>query len=431
MTRSAFRTRKSIESWALWAVMVAVQIALIILFTGTQYADANEYVELAVSSINRGRFYFPYADDIYTWYLHAPGYINYLILLLGMTNSMLSVYVLNAVFIHIILFSCKYVVRRFSHDEAADLFQIVFCVYCMIGINGGIVQANTELVFGALLFASLAMVLRGNTGLMIPAGILLGLSNWIRPVVFVFSPFVIWVIIRQREAWKKKLIAIAVSFLVTITVIGSISYAHCGRFVCQSTITGINLLIGNNPRADGNNTYEAFSEGRIGYVGDLDTSDWTYDEYQTLWKDKAINWMIHNPGRVISLIPRKFAYQWAVDTFWCSAYGNNETVTDTSDYYMSIWHKVTSNDGGPLTLMDLATVVHECVYLVVLFCFALSVMLQIKNKVVFEYWGLYAVILIGIGMNTIMAGCGRFHFAYMPVMIMIIAFDSGGRLCRQ
>lgn len=432
MTRSAFRTRKSIESWILWLVMIAIQISLIIGFTGYQYADANEYVDFAYSSIKNGRLFYPYADEIYTWYLHAPGYINYLIAVLSLTNSMIFVYVLNAVYIHVILFSCKYIVRRLVTDDTADIFQITFCIYYMIGMNGGIVQTDTELVFGALLFAALAMTLKGNTGLTILAGVLLGLSNWIRPVVFVFIPFVIWIMIRQREAWKKRLVMIMVSFLTTITVIGFVSYAHCGKFVFQSTITGINLLIGNNPRADGNNTYDALAEGGIGYVGDLDTSEWTYDDYQVLWKDRAIEWMLQNPGSVLKLIPRKFAYQWTVDTYWCSAYGNNETVTDTLDYYKTIWNKIATNDGKTLTLMDLTTVAHECIYLAVLIGFAVSVFFQRRNTVM-EYWGIYGVIVVGLGMNTIMAGCGRFHFVYMPLIVMALSlnllggFDRAGR----
>ena len=206
---------------------------------------------------------------------------------------------------------------------------------------------------------------------------------------------------------------------MTIFAIGITGRFFCGKFIFQSTITGTNLLIGNNPIADGNNTYDAFSEDGIGYVGDLDTDSWTYEDYQSFWKDRAVDWMIHNPQKVISLIPGKFLYQWAIDTYWCSAYGNNTNVTDTAEWYKSIYWKISNGNVEHVSVMEWATIVHEIIYVLCLLGFAVATVIRIKNHDFMRYWGLYSALILGMGLNCIMAGCGRFHYPYMPVIIMI------------
>lgn len=425
-----FFSKLDITSWLVWLFMILWQIVFIVNFNGEQFADFGEYTEKAQEIAITGSWY-PRVDDMQgVMYLHAPGYINYLALLFRLTGSYFAIYLSNFLFIQVILFSCKSVIHQLVGGEETQkailpVFQILFCIYFSLGMGGGIVIANTEMMFCAMTFSALAFLIRGRIGDIIIAGLLLGYANSIRPVTFILIPTIVWIICRNGIKGKIKEIAVRggcflASLIVMIASIGVASLISSGRFVYQSTTMGVNLLVGNSPVADGNNQYRVFEEGNIGYVSAEDAKDWTDQNYEQFYMEQALNWMKDNPLEVIRLIPARMFYLWATDTYFVTGYSGNTVLTDTTEYLQSVVAKILGLRLSELTFLDVMTCFSETYYLGILCLFVIATCKLIRQRVIRKYAGLYLMLIMGTLMHMFMFGYARFHFMYVIVFIMII-----------
>ncbi len=427
--------RLDLLSWVFWAVMLILQVRLIIVFKGEQFGDFMEYVGKAGEIAAAGAFY-PRVSDLYgVPYLHAPGYVNFLSLIFRVTGDLRVVYAFNILFLQILLFSAKQIVRRLTDSRRqAAVFQILYCAYFSLGMGGGVVLANTEMLFCALVFLGMALVMTEKRTMLklIAAGVCLGLANWIRPVALVFVPAVIFSIcvppkaadFPNREPGGKKkgisdtLVYLA-AMLLTVICIGGCSYLSCGKFVYQSTTMGVNLLVGNSPVADGNNHWDVFFDGNAGDVSAEASSDWTFEEYENYYFETALKWMKENPLGVIKLIPARMFYLYAEDTYFATAYADNTIQTDTADYLKQIVVKLCKFQFGSLSSLDWLVILTEVYYLFILLLTVIGLIRQIGGKRWFRWLGLYSIVVLGTGMLMFMFGYGRFHFPYMIVFLMV------------
>lgn len=415
-------------SWFLWLLLLVLQIRLMLCFRGEQFGDYIEYVNKA-KEVSVTRAFYPRAQDLYgVFYLHAPGYINFLSLVFRLTDHLRVLFCFNILFLQILLFSAKYIVYRLTgRHRCAEMFQILYCIYFSLGVGGGIVLANTEMPFCALVFLSMVLVMT-RTGkrkavLLAVAGAVMGIANWIRPVMIVFLPAVLWGLYQtNKKKMLRNTICYMASLLVCILCIGAVSYFNCGKFVYQSTTMGINLYIGNNPVADGNNHWDAVLNPELGGGAPIDsekTADWTYEEWEDYFLHTALNYMKENPMRVIKLMPYRLFYLWAMDVYFAMPYADNEVDTMTTEYVMGIVDKVRNLRISELEAIDLLVILTECYYFFVLLLAVIGVVRQVRGKVWLTWAGIYSIVVLGTGMLMFMFGYGRFHFPYMIVMLMI------------
>jgi hypothetical protein len=165
------------------------------------------------------------------------------------------------------------------------------------------------------------------------AGVLLGLLSLVRPNALVLIPvaavWVYWVArvpLRGSQSAPRSLRSIVLLVAGTFAVILPVTirnYAVSGDFVLISSNAGINLLIGNSARADGE------VRGTIPGIGTLDTS-FDYPEivrrveqlegrpmsYAEVGRDltaRALRRMAANPGRTVRLMLRKTLLFWGPD----------------------------------------------------------------------------------------------------------------------
>jgi tetratricopeptide (TPR) repeat protein len=87
------------------------------------------------------------------------------------------------------------------------------------------------------------------------AGVVLGLSAIARPNVLLFAPaIVIWLLLRQRGAWRRALLhaaAITAGCLLVVLPITVRNYVVGKDLVLIAAQGGVNFYIGNNPASDG------------------------------------------------------------------------------------------------------------------------------------------------------------------------------------
>jgi 4-amino-4-deoxy-L-arabinose transferase-like glycosyltransferase len=161
------------------------------------------------------------------------------------------------------------------------------------------------------------------------AGLLLGLLALVRPNALVLLPlagFWIYWVGRSVAQSPRTLSAIVLLLGATTAVILPVTvrnYMVSGDFVLISSNAGINLLIGNNARADGE------VRGTIPGVGTLDTSfdypgivqrvellegkPMSHAEVGRYLTARAVSQMKADPGRTIRLMARKTLLFWGPD----------------------------------------------------------------------------------------------------------------------
>lgn len=415
-------------SWFLWLLLLVLQIRLMLCFRGEQFGDFIEYVNKA-KEVSSAHAFYPRVQDLYgVFYLHAPGYINFLSLVFRLTDNLRVLFCFNIIFLQILLFSTKYIVYRLTgRQQCAEMFQILYCIYFSLGVGGGIVLANTEMPFCALVFLSVALTMtmtkKHKVLILAAAGAIMGVANWIRPVMIVFLPAVLWGLYRaEKKKMLRNAICYCVPMLASILCIGAVSYFNCGKFVYQSTTMGINLYIGNNPVADGNNHWDAVLNPELGGGAPIDsekTADWSYEEWEDYFLHTALNYMKENPIQVIKLMPHRLFYLWAIDVYFAMTYADNEVNTETTEYIMGIVDKVRNLRFSELEAIDLLVISTECYYFFVLLLAVIGVIRQVRGKVWLAWAGIYSIVALGTGMLMFMFGYGRFHFPYMIAVLMI------------
>lgn len=161
------------------------------------------------------------------------------------------------------------------------------------------------------------------------AGVLLGLLALVRPNALVLLPVaVLWMYGNRRSSGRKRRAWPAVALLVAGTAAAVLpatmrNYRVSGDFVLISSNAGINLLIGNSPRADGE------VRGTIPGIGTLDTSfdypsivrrveriegrPMSHAEVNRFLAARAMKRMADDPARTLRLMARKTALFWGPD----------------------------------------------------------------------------------------------------------------------
>lgn len=199
-------------------VWIIVQIVMIAYFFNTeQRSDQGAYMAIARDCFENGEWY-PMQKHVYSSYIWAPGLINYFILQLKIFGTLKLNMVFNLLMNVGILYEVYYLARRFFSVRTAYISVIVFCL--LYSNYFVVLPAGTEIPF---LFLSLtAFCLCLNTGrkvgLLVLAGVLFAVANWIRPLVIIFVPVAVLYMIVNRYRWQHY-----VSLLLPIVCIISIT----------------------------------------------------------------------------------------------------------------------------------------------------------------------------------------------------------------
>jgi 4-amino-4-deoxy-L-arabinose transferase-like glycosyltransferase len=90
-------------------VLFCASIFFIVSFRGPQISDFARYVQLAKNNIENGTYY-PNNENLYDAYIHAPGFVNYLILLFKISTNLRLVYVFNLLWTFVLLFSLRHII---------------------------------------------------------------------------------------------------------------------------------------------------------------------------------------------------------------------------------------------------------------------------------------------------------------------------------
>ena len=285
---------------------------VIILSSNIDYrSDSLYYLNLAQDCIEQGEFY-PAKIQLFEDYLVAPLYINILIIILKIHNSILTIEFFNLIIILLqILILYKLTIKIFSRNVAL-LSMILYLFY--INTIGLMLQNYTELFF-LLLISSSIYFLNGKKKLeFIFAGILMGAAIAVRPLGWALLISVLLLQVLTSIKIKKPFTEYFYFYFGTglfVLVFGGLVFLHFGKFEYTSTTGPVNLLIGANDDATGGFNALVHEKGKTGFIEDADSL--TYIQKGEFYKHQAIDWISENPIEWIALAPLKLFHTYGWD----------------------------------------------------------------------------------------------------------------------
>lgn len=206
---------------------------------------------------------------------------------------------------------------------------------------------------------------------MLLTGIIFGLASLARPNILLTIPFLmVWMFFTaERESGflsRSKLpIVLLVGVILTIAPVTVRNKIVTGDFILISSQGGVNLYLGNNPDADGLTMLmpdvklnEAVSWDQFGKVtraaAERESKRSLSDaEESSFWSAKAVDFIVHNPGKFLNLVWRKTVYLF-------SGFENSDNADiyyqrkRSSLFSILVWHKLIYFPYGlliPLTIV--------------------------------------------------------------------------------
>lgn len=403
-----------IVSIVVWSIFIIAQLFITFWFTGEQVSDAKTYTSLALSIAEDGAWY-PNTTHLHNRYFFGNGYVNFLSLIFRITTNVKFIFIINILLTQLLLSSCLFILKKLSYSSIVRYyFIIMFCL--LTTFISETVVLRTETIFTALCFFALAFLHTNKKYMYILCGTVLALANWIRPLGIAFLLGGIVIHFFYKREFKTILMTIS-SYVLTIVLIGTFTYINCGHFVYQSTTFGVNLLMSANDNADG--SYMNISQkGEVGYINPEKAKNMIFSDYDKYYTDLSLKWIIKNPIRYLSQKPVKLFFLYATETYSGSSYFNNNIVTSGIDYIKSIAAKLSNHSNEKLLFGDVLIIFNQIWYM---FLCALAVIGIFIKSIRKNYKILCAYLLImvlGTGITLVVVGGARYHFPYLPIIIM-------------
>jgi hypothetical protein len=397
----------------------------VILFLSIEYqSDSARYFNLAQDCLRADSFY-PASKHLYSYYILAPLYLNILIVLLKISNSVFIISIFNLLLNTLQLFLIyKLSVKIFNKNVAA----ITVLLYIFYLNNLGFVVSNlTELLFGVLVLAAFIFYIRkGNLNNYI-CGLFIGASICVKPVGYtMLLAFILFFVFSKIKFNKSYPVIWLISGVTTfISVFGLFNYLHFGRFIHTASTGPINILIGANDNATGGYKDEVFMPGNTGYLANGDSI--TYSEKNDLYTKKSLDWITSNPVRWIGLMPLKLVHTFIWDDITVSY------LLDTGDWDFAkivkfLWiDKSLKNilpDASLIKKLIFFTVegIHLIYYYILLALCTIGIIIYKKNFIKSETTPIIILyVLLGIVMILIVVGNVRFKYPYLIILLPFAA----------
>lgn len=391
---------------ALW---IMAQIVLLIVFwRHPQGSDQGEYMRMAIDCYNRGVWY-PDAAYLYEGYIWAPGLVNYFILQLRIFgtldfNPVFNLLMNIGIVFDIFIIAAKWFSRRTAY--------IAVILYCLIYSNAMVIlPAGTEVPFLFLIITGFTLTLRRSGRRLAVAGVLFALANWIRPLTIIFLPAVlVYFYIKRYKAADYA--ALLLPLVLLTTLIGLWTKSQIGHFVFQSTTASVNLIMTANDRAYGGVASSLLRDPTSScYIEDYKSL--TYAQEDSIWRARAIDWILRNPEKYAGLyllkIPGLYVEDSWADRPLLGGDGAVEKAMRSSD-----------NKAGVAKRLPVMAA-KSLVYYVMLALFIIAVV-RYRREWRSEKGLLLLIVVTGTLVTCVFAVSPRYHYPWLFAMVIWAAY---------
>ena len=252
----AFLVSRKIKVKRFWILLLVVsfliRLAAIVVFNFPQTTDFKLMYECALKFVNHD---FSWNSTAYfMMWPYQSGFVVYEGLLLKLINNIYFLKVLNIIYESLLVVLIYYFSRRFVKDESARVAAILFMIY-PYNIYLGTTLANHHI---ATILSYLGIVFllsrKKKPYYFIVAGILIGLSNVLRPegIIIIFSYLLFMIFNLKKDNFKKEVLG----FLILLVSYGGIN------LICS------NLIILSGVKNDGLKNTNPLWKFVLGFNGD-------------------------------------------------------------------------------------------------------------------------------------------------------------------
>ena len=400
-------------AWFCFAASILLQLIYISVCGTEQESDALGYVRLAERTVAEDTIY-PSSQNIYSDYIFAPGYVNFLALLFRIFDSIKAIQFVNIGLMVVLILELFYLSRNYVNERVAYIVLLLFSFYPTT--YGMIYYTLTDLFYVVLVFGAICLFVQQNWQWAFLAGITVAFANWVRP----FLPVMFLVIIALTFAAIPKryrirnLTVFTIAASVCIMAIGTMTYSRIGYFNFQSTTSGVNLIMGANDDADGSYDPTVFEKGNIGHIADKD--DKTFKERDAYWRSRGVSWILEHPGKWICLFPAKFFYMIVIDSYALGQFsGDVHRRAESREYWVGMLSSFPH-----WGILECLVVYNQLFYMICLCLSLYGIVLAIKSKnfiilALVLYW------FLGTALTLATVGGARYHYPYMPVIFLLTA----------
>ena len=236
----AFLVSRKIKVKRFWILLLVVsfliRLAAIVIFNFPQTTDFKLMYECALKFVNHD---FSWNSTAYfMMWPYQSGFVVYEGLLLKLINNIYFLKVLNIIYESLLVVLIYYFSRRFVKDESARVAAILFMVY-PYNIYLGTTLANHHI---ATILSYLGIVFllsrKKKPYYFIVAGILIGLSNVLRPegIIIIFSYLLFMIFNLKKDNFKKEVLG----FLILLVSYGGINLI-CSNLIILSGVNNDGL----------------------------------------------------------------------------------------------------------------------------------------------------------------------------------------------
>ena len=395
---------KRIKSIAFFLACVCLIIQVYVLFTYgdfTPKSDAGAYVNYAEECFAANEWY-PMHRHLYTNYLFAPGFVNFLIFQLRLFGTLEYNMFINLLLSWAIIAEI-WIIAKTIFNECSAWITVIFnsllystWVYFL--------PPMTEIPFLFLVLTAFVLCLKSqNIFVLFVAGVFFCVANWIRPLA------IIYIIVTLLYMFLKKYryplyISLFAAYFGSILLIGTFTKSKIGEFAYKSSTGGVNLIMAAND--DANGTYNALcfaDSSKIGYIYNSDKV--TFVERDSIWIDRSINWIKDHPFEYFTSYLKRIPYLYVVE--------------DHSDGIVEISHPSVSSSVGTNSFINviLNRLLKNITYYVIIIAFVLTVIFCRKD--IFSVKGLFLLLLIMGTLGTcIFVVQPRYHSPFLFCMIL-------------
>lgn len=296
----AFLVSRKIKVKRFWILLLVVsfliRLAAIVVFNFPQTTDFKLMYECALKFVNHDFSW--NSTPYFMMWPYQSGFVVYEGLLLKLINNIYFLKVLNIIYESLLVVLIYYFSRRFVKDESARVAAILFTVY-PYNIYLGTTLANHHI---ATILSYLGIVFllsrKKKPYYFIVAGILIGLSNVLRPegIIIIFSYLLFMIFNLKKDNFKKEVLG----FLILLVSYGGIN------LICS------NLIILSGVNKDGLKNTNPLWKFVLGFNGDSCGYYDSNDEVYLNDKDKELEVIKErlNPSNVGRLVLCKTNIMW-------------------------------------------------------------------------------------------------------------------------
>ncbi|MCE5314265.1 MAG: hypothetical protein ABFD49_11385 [Armatimonadota bacterium] len=384
-------------------VAAVLRLAWVLSVPNTQVSDFKLYLAWG-REIAAGHGYTDHGRPTAYYPIGYPAFLGAMFRVFGdsvLVGKLAGIFV----YLGIIYFSYKLAFTMFRSRFVAGFSAMVLAVYPNHIAYSSVLLSEPLWTCGILAAIWLVFISVNRTYLLLAAGIVFGLANIVRPLgipmMLVAFVTVFW---SYRASIRRGQLAVGLVLLLLGFCIGVCPYAIrnymvFGRATIVSLNSGMNMLLGNNPYANGTYPNDRTIHDKV-----LALVDCRSDEFERndLYNRYAINYICKHPLRTVSLWPKKLVYLFAFEVD-----GINRNLDGLKP-------------GSPIRYLKVVT---QGVYVLVMMSCLAAIIVYLKRfrcnhaRQYLPPTGLW-ILAMWTGIHVVVLGSSRYHYPMIPWIVM-------------